>query len=85
MNTITLKVNGTGIKFNIDVNAQEQLIDAMGPGNKVGPMNNFLTRTVAEESKEALKPFLKEPSAVMRIGEKVVELAAPDLQITVGE
>lgn len=82
---VTLTINGTTLKFSVGSEDQERLIDELKTDSKVAPMHNFLTRTVAQESREGLKPFLKMPSAVMQIGEKVVESSTPAIKITVGE
>lgn len=83
--TITLTINKTKINFNVDPTDQENLIDQLKANNKVAPMHQFLMRTVDPECKEALKPFLKYPSSVMQIGEKLVEEFSPKINITVGE
>lgn len=83
--TISLNINGTIIRFNVDTTAEEKFIDEVQEDNKVTPMRNFLMRTVDPESKEALKPFLKSPSTAMKIGEKVVEAFSPTLEIALGE
>ena len=82
---VTLTINGTALTFSVDGEDQERLIDELKTDSKVAPMHNFLTRTVTQESKESLKPFLKIPTAVMQIGEKVVEASTPAIKITVGE
>lgn len=84
-NTIILNINDTAIHFNVSTNAHERLIDEMKADSKVVPMHNFLMRTVEAESKEALAPFLKNPSSTMEIGGKVLEEFSPKLRITVGE
>ena len=83
--TISLNINGTDIRFNVDTTAEERLIDELKDNSKVGPMRNFLIRVVAPESKEALKPFLASPSAIVQIAEKVTEGFAPTLKIALGE
>lgn len=84
-NKISLNINGNQIEFNVDETAQEHLIDAMQADNKVAPMHTFLMRTVTPETKEKLKPFLKNPASTMEIGSKLIEEFTPKLQITVGE
>lgn len=83
--TISLNINGTAINFNVDTMAHEHLIDEMQADSKVTPMHKFLIRTVVPESREALKPFLKNPGSLMEIGGKVLEEFSPKLKITVGE
>jgi hypothetical protein len=84
-NKTTLNINDTVIHFNVTTTAHERLIDEMKADSKVVPMHNFLMRTVDAESKEALAPFLKNPSSTMEIGGKVLEEFSPKLRITVGE
>jgi hypothetical protein len=82
---ITLTINGDKIRFNVDTTAQEHLIDETRPDSKVAPMHRFLMRTVAPDSKDALKPLLENPSTVMIIGNEVVTAYMPQLKITLGE
>jgi hypothetical protein len=82
---IVVKLNGNAVTFNVTNDAHERLINEMQPTNKVGPMHNFLIRTVAKESKETLTPFLESPSSVMVITEHILEQFAPKLKVTVGE
>ncbi len=82
---IVMKINGEAITFDVTNDVHERLINEMQPNNKVGPMHNFLTRSVAKESKEALAPFLENPSSVMAITERLIEKFVPKLKITVGE
>jgi hypothetical protein len=82
---IVMKINGQAITFDITNDVHERLINEMQPNNKVGPMHNFLTRSVTKESKEALAPFLESPSSVMAITEHLIETFVPKLKITVGE
>ncbi len=84
-NRVTLKINDTTIHFNVPPEEQERLIDQMKAESKVSPMHNFLVRTVDKESKEALMPFLVNPSSTMEIGGEVIAAAVPKLKITVGE
>ena len=82
---IVLNINGDAITFNVTNEDHEKLINELQPTNKVGPMHNFLMRSVEKESKEALTPLLKNPSHVLTIAEKVIEKFVPQLEITVGE
>lgn len=82
---VTLTINESKLVFRVGSEDQERLIDELKTDSKVAPMHNFLTRTIAVECRDALKPFLKIPSAVMQIGEKVVEASTPAIKITVGE
>ncbi|MGB3222525.1 MAG: putative phage tail assembly chaperone [Desulforhopalus sp.] len=82
---ITLKLNGKSVGFDVTNDTHERLINEMQPTDKVGPMHNFLVRTVDQESKETLAPFLKSPSSIMAITEKIIEKFTPQLKITVGE
>jgi len=82
---ITLNINCTPVHFNVTQDTHERLIDEMKIESKVGPMNNFLIRTVDPESKEALAPFIKNAGSIMEIGGKVLEEFTPKLKITVGE
>jgi len=82
---IVMKINGEAVSFNVTNDAHERLINEMQPTNKVGPMHNFLIRSVAKESKETLAPFLQNPASVMAITEHLIEKFVPKLKITVGE
>jgi len=82
---ITLTVDGTPIHFDVDYTAHERLINAMQPTEKVGPTRNFLMRSVKNEDKAVLKPFLDNPMNVMSIGVKVLEAITPDLEVKLGE
>lgn len=83
--TIKLTINKAEFHFNFDTNAQERLVNEMRPDQKVAPMRNFLIRTVTEESKEALKPFLEVPIYAMQIAEKVLEGYRSRLDFVLGE
>lgn len=83
--TIKLTINDNDIHFNIDMKAQERLVNEMQPNQKVAPMHNFLVRTVTPESKEALKPFLEVPIYVMQIAEKVLDGYRSKLDFVLGE
>jgi len=82
---IVMKLNGEPVTFDVTNDAHERLINEMQPTNKVGPMHNFLIRTVAKESKETLTPFLESPASVMAITEHLIEKFTPELKITLGE
>jgi hypothetical protein len=82
---IVMKINGEAVTFNVTTDNHERLINEMQPSNKVGPMHNFLVRSVTQESKETLMPFLKNPTSVMILGERLIEKFVPKLEITVGE
>lgn len=81
----SLGIGGKSIKFIFKPELQERLINETMPGNKVTPMHNFLIRVVDPESKEDLKPFLRNPGSIMEIGSSVMEQCLPKLNITVGE
>jgi hypothetical protein len=83
--TIVMNINGERVSFDITTDNHERLINEMMPNNKVGPMHNFLVRSVTKESKETLMPFLKNPTSVVTIGQHLIEKFIPQLEITVGE
>ncbi len=82
---IVMKINDDSVTFDVTNDTHERLINEMQPTNKVGPMHNFLIRSVSPESKETLIPYLKNPTSVMIIGEQLIEKFVPTLKITVGE
>ena len=82
---IKIMINDQAIFFKPTVELQEKLINETQPNNKVSPMHNFLIRSVCDESKDALKPFLANPSHTMMIAEKVVSAFIPDIKIELGK
>lgn len=83
--TITLAVNGTPIAFDMTVDIYNKYIDEIQASKKTGPTRNMLMRAVQPTSKEALKEVVDLPGAAMQIAGQLVELYAPDIEITVGE
>ena len=82
---VTLTANGTPIHFDVTNETHERLIDEIQKDSKVVPMHNFLSRSVVAESKEILKPLLKNPGNVMQLGGQLLDKITPHLEITVGE
>ncbi|SCY45941.1 putative phage tail assembly chaperone [Desulfoluna spongiiphila] len=82
---ITLTIDGTAIDFDVTPAHHERLINEMQPNEKVEPTHNFLVRCVAPESKEALKPFLENPTHVMAIGTHLINKVVPAIEVAVGE
>ncbi|WP_300674080.1 putative phage tail assembly chaperone [Desulfoluna sp.] len=82
---ITLTIDGTPIYFNVTTANHERLINEMQPNSKVEPTHNFLVRSVTAESKEALKPFLENPTHVMAIGTHLMNKIVPTIEVAVGE
>jgi len=82
---ITLTIDGTSIDFNVTTANHERLVNEMQHNNKVEPTHNFLVRCVTPESKEALKPFLENPTHVMTIGTYLVSKVVPAIEVAVGE
>lgn len=52
---ITVTVGDTDLSFNADHEDLNNLINAQMPNDKIGPTFNFLSRTVAEESRDDFK------------------------------
>ncbi|WP_027188854.1 putative phage tail assembly chaperone [Desulfovibrio cuneatus] len=82
---ISLTANGTTVHFNVNAAAYDKFIDEMEPSKKVGPAKNLLMRTVAAESKEALKTLLETPGMALNLVGALVENYAPDINVTLGE
>ena len=82
---VTLTIDGTPIHFDVSPDKHARLVNEMQPTSKVEPTQNFLVRCVTAESKEALKPFLEDPSHVMAIGGKLITEITSTLQVSVGE
>lgn len=82
---ITLTIDGTPIDFKVTTAHHERLINEMQPTFKVEPTHNFLIRSVTAESKEALKPFLENPTHVMAIGTQLMNKIVPTIEVEVGE
>lgn len=83
--TITLKIDGKPVTFNVDAAAYDKYLNELMPNSKVAPARNFLLRTVAADDREALKTMLEKPSAGLQIASKLVEEFTPDIEIELGE
>lgn len=84
-NGITITINDEPFHFDVTDEIHERLINEMQKDSKVGPMRNFLVRSVAAECKEALRPFLQNPRHIVDIAGKVYEKVAPGIELKLGE
>lgn len=83
--TVTLTVNGQDLTFNMSGAIYDKYINELTLNDKTGPARNMLMRSVAPESKDALKELLALPGAGVQLVSKLVDAYAPDLEICVGE
>jgi len=82
---IDMEVNGVEVTFNVTPDAYNGFVNEMQPTNKVAPAHNFLMRTVASESRDALKELLELPGAGLDIATAVIEDYKPAVNICVGK
>lgn len=82
---IEMKVAGVDLVFQPTTTDYNNMINTMQADNKVAPAQQFLLRTVAPESREALKGILERPGAVLQLMEAVITRYAPKLDIEVKE
>ena len=83
--TITLTVNGQDLTFNMTGAIYDKYINELTLNDKTGPARNMLMRSVAPDSKEALKEVLKLPGAGVQLARALVDEYSPDLDIALGE
>lgn len=83
--TLDVTVNDTKLVFNVSLADFNAYTNEMQPGNKVGPSNNFLMRTVDKDSREQLKDLLLMPGMVLELATAIVQEYKPAVQISVGK
>ncbi len=84
---ITLKLNKQPVKFTINNEEHERLVNELSGGKKdrVTPMYNFLMRTVDQKDKKTLKPLVENPGNTAEVATLLLDEFTPSLKIEVGE
>ena len=81
--TITLEVKEQEFEFSLTPEDVTKYFNGTTQANKVAPAHNLLMRTVKQEQKAALKPFLENPVYTMNLASALVDEYAPDLGVIV--
>jgi len=81
--TITLEVKEQEFEFSLTPEDVTKYFNGTTQANKVAPAHNLLMRTVKQEQKAALKPFLENPVYTMTLASALVDEYAPDLGVIV--
>ncbi len=81
---ITVNVGDDELVFNVNLAAHDKYINELTMKDKIKPATNFLTSTVAAESKEPLlKLFKTIPGAALDLSSAVFEEYKPDFDISI--
>lgn len=81
--SIVLNIGDTEFEFTPTVNDHNNYTNDMMPDNKVAPAYAFLTRTVKNEQKEALKELLDSvPGLVMELFMEVSKAAKGGIKVS---
>ena len=78
---ISVTLNGKKIDFNVTLAAHDKYMNEMTKGSLTTAANNFLTRCVVPESKEALSPFLTMPQIPLKVVAKLLEDYVPEVNV----
>lgn len=82
---ITLYVNDKPLLFAVELSDYNRYVNELTPYNKVAPARNFLMRSVAPESKDALREIVDLPGVGVQLVSALLDEFMPDVNITVGK